>query len=203
MKSETTALVVPLTLLLALTSGCSRQPGVMAAEQNSEGGQTLPFEGASDGHGFSPTASLTAVGIPAGTLLTVRLGSGVSSATSHPGDRFQGVLDEPVVIQGRTLAPGGAAVTGSVLAAKPSGRQHEPGYLRLALTSVSIHGRLVLVQTSSIFVKGGSYQDHRLMLTGGVPEKPKGLQSVSREDVELSVGRQITFRLTQPLPVQN
>src|SRR2546422_8657695 len=101
------------------------------------------------------------------TPITIRLQSAVSSASSHSGDTFEGVVEEPIVIQGQTAVPRGANVTGRVVAAKASGRLHDPGYLRLTLTSISINGKVVPLQTSSIFVKGASHEKRNLEMIGG------------------------------------
>ena len=42
--------------------------------------------------------------IPAGTSLTVRVGSEISSGTAKAGDRFDATLAHPLVVNGKTLA---------------------------------------------------------------------------------------------------
>jgi len=65
--------------------------------------------------------------IPAGTALTVRVGSEISSGTAKVGDRFDGTLARSLVVSGKTLARAGAPVKGKVTSAKSSGRLHAPG----------------------------------------------------------------------------
>jgi len=89
----------------------------------------------------------------------------LSSATSRTGDFFEAVLDEPIVVRGRTVAPRGANITGKILEARASEFQ-EPGYMRLALTTVFLNGQSLSIQTSSIFVKRGSR--HEQNVTPGV-----------------------------------
>ena len=45
--------------------------------------------------------------IPAGTRLTVRVGSEISSGTAKAGDRFDATLARPLVVNGKTAGPDG------------------------------------------------------------------------------------------------
>jgi hypothetical protein len=71
------------------------------------------------------------------------------------------------VIEGQTAISRGAAVTGRILAAKASGRLHDPGYLRIALVSLNVEGKPVAIETSSIFAKGGSHEKRNWAMIGG------------------------------------
>lgn len=191
-----------LGLALTLITGCSSQPpGVLASDE--KGGDPAPFEYVSDESGISPTGSWAPAEIPAGTPVTIRLRSRLSSESSRAGESFEAVLDEPIVIQGQTLVPRGVSVTGKVAAAKPSGQLEDPGYLRLTLATISIKGKFLAVQTSSIFAKGGPHEKHHQTMIGvGTGALTGGLAGGGKKDVEFSTERRLTFRLTQSLPVQ-
>jgi hypothetical protein len=216
-----------LFLAMALSVGCAHQPGVQAADE-STGDQQLPFERASDKGGISPTGSLMPEAIPAGTPITVRTQSSLSSEASHSGDSFEAVLDEPIIVQGQTIVPKGAAVTGMVMAAKASGHLQDPGYLRVTLTAISLNGKSLPVQTSSIFAKGGSHEKRNLAmigggagggaLIGGIAGGGKGAligsligagggtgaaYATGKKEVGFSAERRLTFRLTQALATRN
>jgi hypothetical protein len=169
---------------LLLLSACSGRPGSLPPQGNA---QNPPFNNSSHSDGVSPTQAFASSSIPAGTAIVVRLQSPLSSAKARLGDQFQAVLDEPIIIQGQTLAPSGTEIMGRVLAAKFSG-PHEPGYLRLTVSSMVLNGKAVEVHTSSVFAKGGS-------------REPAGSGSTVN-DVQFSTGRRLTFHLIQPLPVQ-
>ena len=77
------------------------------------------------------------------------------------------MLDEPVIIDGQTVAPKGAEVSGRVLAARQSGHLHDAGYLRITLASISLNGKTIPIQTSSMFVQGGSFKNRNLAYIGG------------------------------------
>lgn len=225
--SKATSLAI-LFLALTLAIACSRQPGVQTSDENAASDQQLPFDRAADRAGISPTGSLTPSTIPAGTPLTVRLQSSVSSAESHSGESFDAVLDEPIVIDGQTVAPRGAVVTGKVVAAKASGHLQDPGYLRLTLTSLEVNGKPLPLETSSVFVKGGSHEKRNLALIGGgagagaliggIAGGGKGAligtaigaaggtgtaYATGKKDVGFSTERRLTFRLTQAVAVQS
>ncbi len=165
------AAVLSVVLTALNLTGCSQHPGLPNSEGTASADQHLPFDAASDTSGISPTGSLTPTAIPAGTPLAIHLRTPLSSATSRTGDFFEAVLDEPIVVRGRTVAPRGASLTGKILEARASDLQ-EPGYMRLALTAVSLNGQLLSIQTSSIFVKRGSHHEQKLTaggMAGGSP----------------------------------
>jgi hypothetical protein len=163
-RNTTVLSVMLITLTLA---GCSQHDGMPTSEESASQDQHLPFDGTSDKGGIFPTGSLTPTAIPAGTPLAVRLRTSLSSATSRPGDSFEAVLDEPIVVRGKMIAPRGANVTGKVLDARAANELQEPGYMRLALTAVSLNGQSLPIQTSSIFVKRGSHEKRNLTRFNG------------------------------------
>lgn len=105
--------------------------------------------------------------IPAGTPITVRLQQSLSSAYSVPGQHFEAVLDEPIVIDDRTIATTGSPVSGHVVAARRSGRLRHPGELALTLDSVTVGGRQLRLQTSNVAVYGASHKKRNLAWIGG------------------------------------
>jgi hypothetical protein len=80
---------------------------------------------------------LNAATIPAGTRVTVRSGSSLSSGTAQSGQTWEGTLAKDVVVNGQTVAHAGDRVAGKVTNAKSSGRLHAPGILTLRLTSIN------------------------------------------------------------------
>jgi hypothetical protein len=140
-----------LSVLFVLAAGCS-----------GTGSQPPEAQEQSGSPPFTPTETISK-----GTAIYVRLQQSISSSSAEPGQSFTAVLDDPLMLNGRVVAPQGAAVNGRVVAARKSGRLHDAGYLRLALSTVTIDGKAVPVQTSSVFVKGGTYRNHTLSYVGG------------------------------------
>jgi hypothetical protein len=205
---------------------CSRQTPVPPSGGTANSGH-LPFDRVSSGGGISPTAGFTPDGIPAGTEIIVRLQVALSSADSRVGDSFQGVLDEPVVVAGKTVVPQGATVTGSVVAARASRYLQGPGYVRLTLTSIVVNGKPVPLRTSSIFAKGGTYGKRKMLAMNRSAADDRGAAAASivdsangneallhppqisqpqispgPSDVGFSTGHRLTFRLAQPLHLE-
>jgi hypothetical protein len=228
MKPSQTYPIVLLTLALSLAVGCEKQTGVpgddSAASSTADDRQKLPFGRETPSAGNFPSQSLVpaAAKLPAGTPITIRLESALSSASARVGDRFQGVLDQPIVIEGQTVAPRGATVTGRVLAAQSSGRLNDPGYLRIALVSLEVGGKPVAIETSSIFAKAGSNQKRNLAIIGGgtagggpigelagggkgalfgtasgAPGGTGTAYATGKKEITLDAERRLTFRLAQ------
>jgi len=105
--------------------------------------------------------------IPAGTRVTVRMGSGINSSTARSGQMFDATLARDLVVNGKTLAKAGAPAHGKVTYAKSSGRLHDPGELSLRLTSVEVNGRNVPVSTTAFHAKGKSHTKSNLTKIGG------------------------------------
>lgn len=86
--------------------------------------------------GLASVARLNAATIPAGTAVTVRTSSSLSSGSAHVGDTWEGSLQKDVVVNGHKVARAGDPVKGKVTLAKSSGRLHAPGQLSIRLTSI-------------------------------------------------------------------
>jgi len=189
-------------LLLPLTweAGCSRPVGLSAPE-DATAPEQAPFHegnsvangvpaGVGQDKGLKPGTDLPfrdPQNLPAGTLLTVRLKSSVSSDNPEGRDTFEAVVDEPVTIEGNTLIPRGASVVGRVESASGApariAEMKRNGYVRLTLESIDIAGmgKDQPLQTSSLFARGR-------------PAARNGTLSL----ITLEKGRRLTFRLTEP-----
>ena len=105
--------------------------------------------------------------VPAGTIITVRLGQSVGSKTSQPGESFSATLSTPVEIDGRTAIPAGANASGTVVDAKPLGRFKGGAVLSLKLDSINIHGNDHPVQTSAVVRSAQGKGKRTAVMAGG------------------------------------
>ena len=111
--------------------------------------------------------AVTAQEIPAGTKISVRVGSELNSGNATVGQEWQGSLSRDLVVNGKSVASKGSTVRGKVTAAKSSGRLHAPGELSVRLTSVETRHGAVPVKTSSISRKGDSHTKSNAVKIGG------------------------------------
>ncbi len=199
MASWNTVFSAILLAILAMAA-CSRQPAIESLDESGSDHQQLPFERAPNRRGIPPAATVAFPEIPARTPLVIRLQSPLCSAFSRAGESFAAVLDEAVVIEGKTVFPSGTMMAGRVVDAGPADRLH-PGYLRLTLSAIAVGGKAQAIQTSSIFVKGGSPQsdgqvagsDARCRSSGPKPDGEAG-------NVEFSTDCRLIFHLQKTLP---
>ena len=186
---------------LGVAAGCGQRPApIPDANANL---QKLPFDREPQRGGISPSHSLvpSATHIPEGTALTVSLEHSLSSASARTNESFAAVLDDPIVIDGQTVVPGGALVNGRVLDARSATPPREHGYLRVALTSLKVGERQVPITTSSLFAKSGSHQESGAKMSPASDTTMGGASNDSKEMV-FAPGRRLTFRLTQSADLQ-
>jgi hypothetical protein len=150
------ALVFALASLLALGIGCNKPSSTnsdnsaqgtdnSAAQQNDASPQGSNAASSQSSERRVPTT----VTIPSGKVLTVRLADAVGSKLSQPGQSFGGSLAKAVEVDGETVIPAGAKVSGEVVDAKPLGRFAGGALLQLRLNSVMIDGQEMPVQTAT------------------------------------------------------
>ena len=154
-------------------NGTSPNGGAQSAIDGPKAEAALPFRDATS--------------LPAGTMITVRLQNPLTTQDPDAPGTFDAVVDSSVVIEGNTMVPRGAAVTGRVESALASKVKRNQGYVRLTLASLSIAGQSLPVQTSSLFARANA----------GDSADSEG--DASSPAVHLEKGRRLTFRLTEPV----
>lgn len=179
--------LVPTTLLILLTVGCSRRtpnlPSESPAPTSTTSFQSSGLQGASeDVPGTGPPFQNSPL-LPAGALVTVRLKVPLI-ADSGSRDSFEAVLDEPVVVEGNTLIPRDAIVSGRIESAHTSRVTPDRGFVRLTLDSVQVDGLDVPIQTASLFARSLPRADS------------------DSDTIRLEKGRRMTFRLKDPVFLQ-
>ena len=191
--------LLPLVLSICW-GGCSR-PGT--SNESAQVGQQVPFRGAGETpvgtdpagapQGTLPTTSTSAPfrdpqKLPAGTLLTVRLKAPVVSLRdAEPINSFSAVVDDPVEIDGVTLIPRGAGVSGHFESPRfPKSRR---GLIRLTLSSINVGGRDLPLETSVLFARGKAPQASSRPMNSNV--------------VTLEQDHRLTFRLTESVDIGN
>jgi hypothetical protein len=204
-------------LAIVASQGCTRpdafRRNATAAGSNS-GRQNLPFHQSADramddterpavplDHKTPNTAPFRATvrpSLPTGTMLTVRLENSFSIAQAHVGEVFNASLAAPIKIDGEILVPTGIPVSGRVESVQTpldgGGPAPKTALVRLTLNTLTIDGRRLQLQTSSLFAKAALWQN--------ASAQSPGLERTAGE-YRLLKGRELTFRLTSALALSD
>src|SRR5205085_416524 len=132
----------------------------------------------------SAVSSLNAATIPAGTTLGVQTVSSISSKDAV-GRTFEARLDQDVTVKGNVLLKAGTKAFGKIRSSRANPRKSEP--LTLELTSLSVNGRRVAVNTNSVQPGSGprTARQARYGHTAGT--------------LTVSPGTKMQFQLAQPV----
>src|SRR5213595_3114430 len=130
---------------------------------------------------FFATSSLNAATIPAGTTITVRTLSSISS-TDRVGRTFGAQVDQDVVVNGKVVVKAGtkAVVEIQSSGALPRGSKA----LTLGLASISVNGRDLAVKTNSF--EPGSPKTVRGKRAGQISVGPFVVQHGSKMQFQLA-----------------
>ena len=164
--------------------------------------------------------------VPAGTTLNVAVTTALASNTSHVDDRIAGTLASALVIDGVTVVPAGAAVTGYVSDAEPSGRVSGLARLGLRFTSLAVSSGTVHVDTGTVVREaaptkkddagkiglgagagaliGAIVHGRKGALEGGAIGAAAGTAMVlttREDDVTVDAGSVVTTALTSPITI--
>src|SRR5581483_7026772 len=90
------------------------------------------------------------VELPAGTDVVVRMIDGVDSEANRVGQTFAASLDEPVLLNGKTVIPRGADAVVKLVDARESGKIAGRTELTLDLISVRINGKMIDVNSETV-----------------------------------------------------
>jgi hypothetical protein len=187
------------SVLSATLAGCTNKtssippaqtpPGAVGAIQ-ANAAHTAPGNPAS---AANPAASAAAPApapqpalvLPRGTRLLVRLNQTINVKHVESGDRFSGVLAEPVLEGNIVAVPSGSAASGEILLAHKRGRFKGKSVLALTLTRLEVNGTAYRIDTNSLartkkgkgkrsaaFIGGGAGMG---MLIGGLATGGVGL----------------------------
>lgn len=127
----------------------------------------------------------TMVTVPKGTAISATVGETLATDKNHVGDTFAASLTTPIQVEGKTVIPKGAQVTGRVVKVK----KHE---LKVTLASVVVHGKSYPLETNSI---AGS--KNQAKNNAKDTEKAKANKDVTL----LNAKSQLTFKLAKPVTI--
>lgn len=162
-----------------------------------------------------------------GTEIVVTADQAVSSKTSNSGDHFDASLAEPVVVGDRVVIPKGAHVRGTVLEAKSAGKFKGNAELTVALSSVTVKGKVYRVKTTEVTESGkgrgkrtaegagggavvggligalaGRGKGAAIGAAAGAGAGTAGAAMTGERDITIESESQLSFKLEDPLELQ-
>jgi hypothetical protein len=178
-------------------AGCSNQPETTASNQAPKPAKAASKAAASKAEAPKVTPVSAKVSQPTGHTITVPKGTPITAVVdqtlrsdkSHQGDTFAASLAAPVKVDGKTVLPKGAKVTGKVVAVK----KHE---LKVALASVVVHGKSYDLKTNSL-----RPADKTKSASAKSSDKSKERAKQKNDNSTLSAKSKLTFKLSEPVSV--
>ena len=95
-----------------------------------------------------------AVTVPAGTAINVRLTQGIDVDASAAGQKFKGVVDDPISVGGSIVIPRGASAVLQAVKVEQSGSMKGSDKISLKLNAVGFGGMMYEVASSYVETKG-------------------------------------------------
>jgi len=223
MRSRLILFTLSLYLAVAVP-GCTSKP---SSDNTNATTDTSATTSTSGGKGTAEKAKKQPIVVPAGTTVTVSLGSALGSKLSQSGQSFTGTVAKDVLIENAVAIPQGANVTGTVVDAKPLGKFAGGAVLQIRLDSINVNGSELPVQASarSFSAKGkgkrtavmagggaalggiigglaGGGKGAAIGLLAGGGAGGAGAAFTGNKDIVLPAESAVGFQLTQPLELK-
>ena len=231
MRSRSVVFTLSLYLSLVVL-GCTSKPSTdnttnPAAGQNNTAGQESAGKEAKEHKEAREEKKKEPLVVPAGTSVTVSLGSALGSKLSQAGQTFAATVAKDVMVGNEVAIPKGANVSGTVADAKPLGKFAGGAVLQVRLDSISIKGSDVPVQTAlrSFSAKGkgkrtavmsgggaavggiigalaGGGKGAAIGMLAGGGAGAGGAAFTGNKDIVLPAESDLTFEITQQIEVK-
>jgi hypothetical protein len=137
----------------------------------------------------SPAAKVsqptTMVTVPKGTAITATVGQTLATDKNKVGDTFAASLTTPIQVEGKTVIPKGAHVTGRIVKVK----KHE---MKVMLASVVIHGKSYQLETNSVAGSKSQAKDNA---------KDTDKTKANKDVTFLTAKSQLTFKLAKSVTI--
>jgi hypothetical protein len=101
-----------------------------------------------------PPAAKPAALVPAGTTINVRLTQGIDVDASQAGQKFKGIVDDPVMVGGSIVIPRGASAFLQAAHVAQSGSMKGSDKITLKLNAVGFGGMVYEVASAYVETKG-------------------------------------------------
>jgi hypothetical protein len=125
------------------------------------------------------------VTVPKGTEISAAVGQTLATDKNKVGDTFAASLTSPIKVEGKTVIPKGAQVTGRIVKIKKN-------ELKVTLASVVVHGKSYDLETNSV---AGSKNQAKNNAKDA--EKAK----TNKDVTVLAAHSKVTFKLAKPVTI--
>jgi hypothetical protein len=180
-------------------AGCSNQPANEAANTHKNAATATAKkadaakpEAVASAKATEPAQQL--VTVPKGMAITATVGQTLSNK-NKPGDSFAARLSAPLQIDGKTIIPKGARLTGHVVTVKKN-------ELKVTLASVTLHGKSYDLETNSVRPPKPAPAKSADKKSAKASAASKDAKDKSKKDVTtVPAQTQLTFKLAKPVTV--
>jgi hypothetical protein len=170
--------------VLAAT-GCSKTGTNEASKTAKQAHTAKPAAAAKPAVVAKAPQPTTMVTVPKGTAISATVGQTLATDKNKVGDTFAASLTTPIEIEGKTVIPKGAKVTGRIVKVK----KHE---LKVTLASVVIHGKSYDLETNSVAGSKNQAKDNA---------KDADQAKANKDVTLLNAKSQLTFKLAKPVTI--
>ena len=209
--------------------GCTSKPPADNSTTDTGTSSDTTGKGGSDTKGNKesrPAAKKEPINVPAGTTVTVSLGSALGSKLSQAGQTFNGSVAKDVMVGSAVAIPQGATVSGTVTDAKALGKFAGGAVLQLRLDSINLNGSDMPVQTAlktfsakgkgkrtAVIAGGGAAlggiigaiagggKGAAIGMAAGGGAGAGGAAFTGNKDIVLPAESAVSFEITQPLQI--
>jgi hypothetical protein len=183
-------------------AGCSNQPTNQAANPPKKA-VTTTAKKTEPAKVVAASAKVTQepqlVTVPKGMAITATVGQTLSNK-NKPGDSFAARLSAPLQVDGKTVIPKGARLTGHVVTVKKN-------ELKVTLASVVLHGKSYDLETNSIRppkptpAKSTDKKSAKDSAASKDASKNKDQKKDKKDVTTVPAQTQLTFKLAKPVTV--
>jgi len=169
MRSRLILLTLSVYFVFALP-GCNKPPASDSGSSTdaSAAGTTAGSDKDANEKEQREHAKREPVVVPAGTSITVSLGSAIGSKLSQTGQTFAGSVAKDVLVHEAVAIPQGTNVSGTITDAKPLGKFAGGAVLEVRLDAINLHGADIPVQASArTFTQKGKGKRTAVLAGGG------------------------------------
>lgn len=167
MRSRLSLLTLALYLLFTVVACTSKAPSDDASNSATSDSNAPGAKDTGSAEHKEHKEAKRALVVPAGTEVTISLGSSIGSKLSKPGQSFSGSVAKDVVVGSAVAIPAGTNVTGTVTDAKPLGKFAGGAALQVRLDSINLEGKDVPVQAAARSFSEKGKGKRTAVITGG------------------------------------